>query len=397
MGKGRQGSGVDAPGTHIRVRFTWNARQYCETLDKKPTPPNIKYAERLTRDIKERITAGSFRYADFFPDSPHARQGVSASGTLKDLGELWLKTKGRKAAATRSQYANALKFWYKQLGADKPMRTFSHGELSAFIGAHPWKGPRLCNNYLIALRGAFWLAKKDKHIADNPMEGILNMEKPTKLPDPLSGDEAEKILLYMLEHYHEQVFNYFEFAFQTGMRPEEIIALRYSDIDWSRKTARVERARTFRGTVKDVKNHEERDVDLSPRALATLTRQKKFTRLGAETKESDDIFHNPVTGKPWHDERSQREHYWNPALLRSGVRRRRAYATRHTYATRLIMAGFKPPYVAAQMGHTVAVLFSTYFKWINDADKGEQAEKLGAALGAAREFSTGLVQTSVTR
>src|SRR4029434_791434 len=39
-------------------------------------------------------------------------------------------------------------------------------------------------------------------------------------------------------------------------------------IDWRRKTARIERARTFRGTLKDVKNHEERDVDLSPRALA---------------------------------------------------------------------------------------------------------------------------------
>ncbi|MET0917861.1 MAG: integrase, partial [Burkholderiales bacterium] len=89
-----------------------------------------------------------------------------------------------------------------------------------------------------------------------------------------------------------------------------------------------------------------------------------------------DIFENPVTGKPWHDERSQRDHYWNPTLLRLGIRRRRAYATRATWATKLIMAGLKPAYIANQLGHTVMVLLTVYARWIEKADKGNEAAEV---------------------
>jgi integrase len=44
-----------------------------------------------------------------------------------------------------------------------------------------------------------------------------------------------------------------------------------------------------------------------------------------------DVFQNPVTGCAWHDSRSQSDHYWKPTLKALGIRRRRAYCTRHTY------------------------------------------------------------------
>lgn len=393
MGRGRTGNGVEVRPGNIRISFTWQETRCRETIHREPSPANLKYAERLVVEIRRRIELGNFRYGEFFPDSPHAAREVRPRGTLRELGELWLRTKGQKAANTRSQYRVALEFWYFHLdeagGGARPIAEFTHGELSAFIGSYPWRGteekPKVgwqhCNNYLVVLRGVFALAKKDRHITDNPMDDIQNMDKVKKRPDPLSADEAELIIEDIRTHYAEPVFNYFDFALQTGMRPEELIALRWSDIDWNARTIRVQRARTFRGQTKVTKTGEERDVDLSPRALAALTRQKKFTFLGSAAKEADDIFQNPVTRRPWHDERSQRDHYWNPALQRSGIRRRRAYATRHTYATRLIMGGANPAYIAAQMGHTQAVLWSTYTTWLQAADKGNQAAKMGAILG----------------
>jgi len=113
---------------------------------------------------------------------------------------------------------------------------------------------------------------------------------------------------------------------------------------------------------------------LSSRALEALTWMKKHTLM---TKA--EIFQNPVTGKPWHDERS-REHYWNPALLRCGIRRPRAYATRHTYATRLLMRGIKPAYIASQLGHSLQMLYNKYARWIEGGDKRE-ASKLDSVLG----------------
>jgi integrase len=361
----------------VRVSFSWKGERRRETLDLSPTPSHEKYASRLVGEIRRRINAGTFRYAEFFPESSHAERPEPApeKRTFSHYCQLYLDSKGRAADATKSQYRNALAFWKGKIGADKPIDTITHAELAALVGSHPWPSWKLCNNYLIPLRGAFKLAVRALKF-DNPLDGIENMPRVKKLPDPLSADESEAILADIKEHYPEPVWNYFVFAFQAGMRPEEIIALRWEDIDWHRKTARVVRARTFRGTVKDVKNHEERDVDLSPRALAALERQKVHTLLMKA-----EVFHNPVTGKPWHDERSQREYYWNPALLRRGIRRRRAYATRHTYATRLIMAGIKPPYIARQMGHTLQVLYTTYARWIDEADKGVEASKLAAALG----------------
>lgn len=376
MGRGRKGTGVELRENSVRVSFTWRGERCRETLDLSPTPGHEKYAARLVDEIRRRVDAGTFRYADFFPASPRAERRDPAPET-RSFGhycKLFLDSKGRAAEATKSQYRNALSFWKQKIGADRNVDTVTHAELAALVGSEPWSSWKLCNNYLIPLRGTFKLAARALKL-DNPLQGIENMRRVKKLPDPLSPDESEAILADLKDRYPEPVWNYFTFALQTGMRPEEIIALRWEDIDWRRKTARVERARTFRGTLKDVKNHEERDVDLSPRALAALERQKAHTLL-----KKAEIFHNPATRKPWHDERSQREQYWNPALLRLGIRRRRAYATRHTYATRLIMAGIKPAYIARQMGHTLHVLYTTYARWIDEADKGAEAAKLAAAL-----------------
>lgn len=55
------------------------------------------------------------------------------------------------------------------------------------------------------------------------------------------------------------------------MRPEEKIALRWSDVDWNKATARVKRRRTFRGSeLEGTKVGPERDVDLVPAMMALL-------------------------------------------------------------------------------------------------------------------------------
>lgn len=198
----------------------------------------------------------------------------------------------------------------------------------------------------------------------------------------LSPQEADRILASMRERYVPRIAYYFEFAFRTGMRPEELIALQWGDIDWNHGTIRVERARTA-GEEKDLKTYHARDVDLVTPALEALRAMKPWTYLnGLEAP----IFQNPVTDRPWHDDRSQRDHYWTPTLRRLGIRRRRAYQTRHTYATTALQAGVNPSYVARQMGHANAkMLFTVYSKWIDGADRGREKAKLEALLGGGAD------------
>ncbi len=98
-----------------------------------------------------------------------------------------------------------------------------------------------------------------------------------------------------------------------------------------------------------------------------------------------DVFQNPVTRRPWHDERSQRDHYWKPALKRLGIRWRKAYNTRHTYATVALMAGVPPAYIASQLGNSVKMLLDRYARWIPGGDQGNAKALLVAAMAGDSE------------
>jgi integrase len=214
------------------------------------------------------------------------------------------------------------------------------------------------------------------------MIGIRNRKVVKKLPDPLTTKERDRILESMAKRYDRRVWAYFTFAFYTGMRPEEIIALRWSDVDFQNRTIRVQRVRTFKGSERDgSKTHSERDVDLVTSAVEALNAMKQYTYLKRDDDgEFVDIFENPVTCLPWHDERSQRDHYWKPVLEWLGIRKRRPYSTRHTYCTVALMRGVNPAYIAAQAGHSIKMLLETYARWIPGMDGGEERLLLEDAM-----------------
>src|SRR4030095_13611563 len=136
---------------------------------------------------------------------------------------------------------------------------------------YPWASPKLFNNYLIALRGIFAFEFHGPKALLNPMHGIRNRRVVKKLPDPLTALDRDRILADMAAHYDRRIVAYFAFAFYSGMRPEEIIALHWGIIDWEKGTVRVQRVRTFRGGESDrTKTYAERDVDLVPRAISAL-------------------------------------------------------------------------------------------------------------------------------
>lgn len=64
--------------------------------------------------------------------------------------------------------------------------------------------------------------------------------------------------------------------------------------------------------------------------------------------------------------------YFERAHEATGVRRSKQpnYPWRHTYASIGVSEGAKPAFLAKQLGHTLAVFYSTYAAWIDsDADR----------------------------
>ena len=383
---GRTGTGVEARERSIRVQFVYEGRTIKERLTVAgkalaPTPANLKYAARVAAEIKRRVALGTFTFAEFFPDSK--RIPATEVTTFGKLAKLWVESKGNLAASTRDQYANAANMWVRMLGEDTPIRDLTHATLAAKIGGTPWASAKSANNYLIALRGILALEYRGPRALENPMIGIDNLSMVKKPPDPLTTDERDQILKALATR-DERVYAYFLFAFSTGMRPEEQIALQWGDVDWQRETVMVQRVRTFRGSERDgSKTHTVREVDLVGPALAALRIMQPYTTLKRDdVGRPADIFENPVTGRPWHDERSQRDHYWAPTLKRLGIRSRRAYGTRHTYATAALMAGVNPAYIAQQLGNSVKILLERYARWIPQGDNGRARQAMNEALGS---------------
>lgn len=381
-----RGDGVEIRPASIRLFFVdQHGVQHRETLKVegkpvKPTGGNIAHARRLAAKIRKEVELGVFSLAEHFPHSKLAPQVTPH--TFGPLMDNWLASKGHLTPATRSQYAGAAACWKRILGEQTPVDTITHDLLAGKIGAYPWASAKLRNNYMIALRGALGLHFHGRRALDNPAAGITNARTTKRLPDPLTLAERDAILADMRKHYDLRVYAYFAAAFFTGMRPEELIALRWEDIDWRRGTVRVQRVRTFRGSEREgTKTHTVRDVDLVPQAIEALRLMTPYTlnKCDADGNEVD-LFENPVTRRRWHDERSQRDHYWTPTLKRLGIRYRRAYCTRHTWCTAALMAGIKPGYIASQAGHTVKVLLDTYARWIPEADAGSERARMAAAM-----------------
>src|SRR5438874_4124793 len=81
---------------------------------------------------------------------------------------------------------------------------------------------------------------------------------------------------------------------------------------------------------------------------------------------------------------------WIPALKKAGVRYRKPYQTRHTYASMMLMAGENPMWVAKQMGHTDwSLTAKRYSRWIPSdmPDAGQKAVKLWSHFGHNRSVS----------
>ncbi|PID45033.1 MAG: site-specific integrase [Proteobacteria bacterium] len=381
MGGAGSYTGIEARGQSIRVTFSYKGKRRRETLTLPPTPANLKYAARLRGQILNEIGIGSFNYAEHFPESNYVKEHFPEAAKPKtvifsEVAGRWLRSKsgGELAKGTLVKYRQALSSTWLPLLSDTDIRTIKYSDILEIIGGIDWPSAKTRNNALIPLRQIFEMAYLDETIDSNPMERIKNLKVQKTPPDPLSKEETDMIIDH-IRLKDQQAANYYQLSLYSGMRPEEIIAIRWSDYDSNKKVLRVQRAHSY-GEDKTVKNENIRDIDLTPQAIEAIENQKQFTLLVNEH-----IFHNPATNKPWDDQDKQRINYWNPALKKLGIRHRRAYETRHTYATMLLMAGCNPAYAASQMGHSLQMFFSIYARWIRAREDAKEHGKLNDFLG----------------
>lgn len=355
-----KGIGSRSPDS-LYIDFVYNGKRYRETLPIKPTKTALKEMARKREAILHDISIGTFDYAKHFPTSKYAHLGKSSQLIkIETLLDDYIEThRKRSKKSTWKDYRSAINYHLKPQFGDLYIQQLTVSEINKWINTLDISNKRI-NNIMIPLRGICWDAYKDELIDRNPMERIKNLEVRQDEPDPFSPDEMMKIL----QACTGQIKNLFQFAFSTGLRTSELIALEWGDVDWNESVVRIRRAKV-RGEIKVTKTYSsERDIKLSSWALAALKSQKEYTHLKGK-----EVFHNPRTDEPWKDDAPIRRTAWQPALKRAGVRLRNPYQTRHTYASVLLSQGVNPMFVAQQMGHKDwGMIRKRYGRWIPEID-----------------------------
>ena len=389
-------SGIDVREKSIRVTFTLGGKQHRPTLmlngmPMAPTPANVKYAERLSAEIKEKIRLGIFSMVEYFP----ASVSESTQHTLAFQLDQWLSAQ-RIEESTKAGYSSAIKFWKTALCDDRgtllgdiAIRGLKTSQILRAITSRPDLTGKTINNYVSVLREAVELAVIDNVLKENPVAKVPQAKHQKAPPDPFTREEAELIMADIRDRQPEQVANFVEFWFWTGLRTSEIFGLKWSSLDIASSSARIIEA-VVRGKHKDrTKTHVARMVHLNSRAMAAITKQRKSTQIKGE-----EVFQDPRYSTPWIDERAFRRSFWTPTLKRLGIRYRRPYNMRHTYATQMLMAGMNPAFCATQLGHSIEMFHKTYSKWLHGAQNHLEMQRLEAALSG--NLSLGYPQKEAT-
>lgn len=349
-----------ASNSTIELDFYCNGIRLRPRLKLPPTRANLRYAENLLGQIRIEIEKGVFDYGKHFPASRRSRrlaQSTATVGTVQHELSAWLKRK--EPAISHSTYIEYERTIRKQLNpafGSKLVGDLTASDFRTWAAQRPTATSKWINNLLSPLRQLLEELFADRRIPENALHGLrfrrvrhshsdapdAEYEDDDEI-DPFRPDEVRAIM----EHARVPQFrNLCAFAFFAGLRPSELLALRWSDVDLEKRAVRVRRA-FVRGRLKPTKTSSgRRTVELLPMALEALRAQRQHTQLVGDT-----VFLNHRTGRPYASGKAIRERDWKTTLRIAGVPYRAPKQMRHTFASMMLSAGENVMWVARQMGH----------------------------------------------
>jgi len=380
----RSGAGSES----IRIKFMYKGMQCREPLKLSHTKQNINYAVRLRAEILNAIERDVFDYGKFFPESKTALKFGHVKESNLKIGDMLraylVDAKKTLAPSTFKIYSEACNYYLFKEFENTLITELKAPQLRTWLKTLDCKAKSI-NNITQPLRNVIEGAINDDLIEYNPFERIVLKKIISKDQfdsefevDPFTIQEIGMILAACK---NDQVRNLWKFAFATGMRPSELMALEWPMIDWVGFTVPVRRVRVVGETTRRTKTAAgKRDIDMRRAAYEALKSQEQYTKMRRGL-----IFHNENMDDGFWSTKMLRKH-WNAILFKAKVRYRNPYQTRHTFASTLLSAGGKPLYVANQMGHkTVEMINRNYGRWINQGNDAENQKLIIEFYGKVSE------------
>ena len=219
--------------------------------------------------------------------------------------------------------------WLGNKAADSITPQDIEGWLTTKAEEYGWK-PATQNRFKSLLSLTFRLAVENGKITSNPARLVRRRREDNTRIRFLSGEEEQRLRSQLSNDFPEHL-PAFEIALNTGMRSSEQYQLTWDCVDFERSVLTVVRS----------KNGEMRHIPINSAAMAA------FELLFARSSGSGRVFLGQPTGAPLRQPR-----YWfERAVQQAGVESFTWHCLRHTFASRLVMAGVDLRTVQQLLGH----------------------------------------------
>lgn len=195
---------------------------------------------------------------------------------VEDWFEKWLDLyiKQLKKPATYDQYEGIYRVHIKPVIGKRKLASIEPYDIQSVIAKmnEANLSTKTMTHAKNIMNGAFKKAEEEKIIASNP---VINIEIPKKMAKPrktLKFDEIGALLEAMKNS--RWIWSVY-FLLVTGLRRGELLALKWSDIDWENKRIMIDKSDSSTG-LGDTKNSKIHYVPLSDNAVKYLEKQKQM-------------------------------------------------------------------------------------------------------------------------
>jgi len=203
--------------------------------------------------------------------------------------------------------------------------------------------PATRNRYRDAFSLVFRKAVENHALTANPATLVKAKPEHNERVRFLSTEEETKLLAVLSTNWPERI-PAFLLSIHTGMRAGEQFQLKWRDVSFERRIISLPKTKTGKA----------RHIPLNAIALQALEERKQAQNrfessqraIGAEHSELAYVFRDG--GDPQHNYRR----WFNEALAEARVKDYSWHCNRHTFASRLVMAGVDLRTVAELMGHS---------------------------------------------
>jgi len=295
--------------------------------------------------------------------------------TVSDLLNAWFKNRQdlrEGKFATLNNYRQMLDFYILPKLGDIPIQDITSDQLEGFFRELVKSGGKKnsplshgtyksCANVLSM--GLNYAVSKKK-LVFNPMINVKRLKGRTKPIIAYSMQEI-KLLLNNLSTY--RLYAFFFLACHTGARRGELVALRWSDINFNNQTLSINKTRGKSwGTdyEEDTTKNENgmRAIELSSDTVDVLKAHQERQNLermmiGNAWQDTGYIF-TKEDGTPIDPTRPY--FIFKRAIKELNLRDEPLHVLRHTHITELLRSGISPHVVAFRVGDTVPTILETY-------------------------------------